>query len=133
MKAHFIIYVDDQAIATNFYSLVLNQAPRLNVPGMTEFEIVGNTVIGLMPLASASNLLGVDLVSAKRPFGCAEIYLIVDDPKPYHARAIENGAIEISPLQPRTWGHSAAYSIDPFSTILAFASDNTLEATSDKQ
>lgn len=35
----FILYVADQARSTAFYSTLLNRAPTLNVPGMTEFEL----------------------------------------------------------------------------------------------
>lgn len=121
MKAHFILYVNDQADAAEFYAKTLGHSPRLNVPGMTEFDIGDDAVLGLMPFDSASRLLGQDLIADKRSSACAEIYLIVDDPAEYHSRAIAAGAVEISPLELRDWGHEAAYSADPFGTVLAFA------------
>ncbi len=48
-KSHFILYVEDQSKSTEFYSKLLNQNPTLNVPGMTEFKLTDNSVLGLMP------------------------------------------------------------------------------------
>lgn len=119
MKTHFILYVSDQAASTAFYTSVLALEPQLNVPGMTEFAIGEDTVLGLMPLTSASRLLGQDLRSTNEPR--AELYLMVDAPRDYHARALAAGAKEISPFLARDWGHSAAYSIDNDGNVIAFA------------
>ena len=121
MKVHFILYVNDQVRATAFYSQVLDRGPRLDVVGMTEFELGEGAVLGLMPLDGASRLLGRELTESTRPNECAELYLVVNDPQAYHIRAISAGGTEISPLALRDWGHEAAYSADPFGTILAFA------------
>ncbi|MBL0173955.1 MAG: hypothetical protein IPP94_01615 [Ignavibacteria bacterium] len=51
----------------------------------------------------------------------AEVYLLTDDPKTLHARALAAGARELSPLQSRDWGHAVAYSLDPDGHVLAFA------------
>lgn len=119
MKAHFILYVEDQAESTRFYSEVLGTAPDLNVPGMTEFRLGDDAVLGLMPTAGASRLLGREMEPASGPR--AEVYLLVDDPEAYHRRALAAGAEEASPLSTRDWGHVAAYSIDPSGHVLAFA------------
>lgn len=124
MKPHFVLYVHDQKAATEFYATVFAVAPRLNVPGMTEFELNDGAVLGLMPAASATRLLGrnIDVADiAKNP--CAEIYLIVDEPAEFHARALKAGAVEVSPLTTRDWGHEAAYSIDISGHVLAFAKE----------
>lgn len=47
-KLHVILYVRDQAASAAFYRAALAVSPRLDVPGMTEFE-VGGAVLGLMP------------------------------------------------------------------------------------
>ena len=49
MKAHFILFVAAQEKSTAFYSSVLGEAPILNVPGMTEFRLGQEAILGLMP------------------------------------------------------------------------------------
>jgi catechol 2,3-dioxygenase-like lactoylglutathione lyase family enzyme len=120
----FIFYVADQERSTRFYSQVLGIEPRLHVPGMTEFDLPGGGVLGLMPEQGVRKLLGEALPdpSAARGSPRAELYLLVDEPSVYHARALAAGAVELSPLLPRDWGHLAAYSLDPEAFVLAFAS-----------
>jgi catechol 2,3-dioxygenase-like lactoylglutathione lyase family enzyme len=117
--AHFILYVSDQAASTEFYTKVLGIEPRLNVQGMTEFEIGRTAVLGLMPYVGAARLLGEAVYEGSKPK--AELYLIVESPSDYHTRALSAGAREISPLSPRDWGHNAAYCIDIDGYIIAFA------------
>lgn len=121
MKAHFILYVADQRESTAFYRAVLGVEPELDVPGMTEFRLGPDAVLGLMPVAGASRLLGRELEPNCEPR--AEVYLLVDDPEAYHRRALAAGASEVSRLGLRDWGHVAAYSIDPSGHVLAFARD----------
>lgn len=122
-KVHFILYVRDQETSTTFYARVLNTAPTLHVPGMTEFALGENVVLGLMPQQGIINLLG-PAVGELGP-GCkmagAEVYLVVTDPAAYHQRALAAGAHELSGLTLRNWGDEAAYSADPDGYILAFA------------
>lgn len=117
------MYVADQQRSAAFYTAALGVEPRLNVPGMTEFEVGSDAVLGLMPIASAGRLLG-----EKAEFGHrqtrAEVYLIVNDASVFHQRAIAAGAVEASPLEQRDWGHTAAYSIDPDGHVLAFAQED---------
>jgi uncharacterized protein len=77
-----------------------------------------------MPEQGIRNLLGDALPNLTRAHGSprAELYLLLEDPGDYHARALAAGAKELSPLLPRDWGHLAAYSLDPDAFILAFAS-----------
>ncbi|MCA0401160.1 MAG: VOC family protein [Proteobacteria bacterium] len=120
--AHFIFYVADQPRATAFYTATLGFAPRLDVPGMTEFLLPGGAILGLMPEAGIRRLLGEGLPPLAAPgTSRAEIYLLVDDPEAFHARALKAGARELSPLLPRNWGHQAAYSLDADGHVLAFA------------
>lgn len=125
MRAHFILYVADQAKSTAFYSSVLAVEPTLNVPGMTEFKIGSQTVLGLMPEHGAKRLFGerIDQPAAAGLSPRAEIYLVVDDAAAYHSRAIIYGGREISGLQERDWGHTAAYCLDPDGYVLAFAEE----------
>ena len=121
--AHFILYVRDPRASVAFYRAVLAVAPRLDVPGMAEFELTSGAVLGLMPEAGIVRLLGEGLPSpdAARGVPRAELYLLVDEPGACHARALAAGAKELSALEPRAWGHDAAYSLDPDAHVLAFA------------
>ncbi len=58
MTAHFILYVADQERSTAFYAAVLARAPRLHVPGMTEFDLADGAVLGLMPETGVRRLPG---------------------------------------------------------------------------
>ena len=126
MKAHFILYVSDQQAASGFYEKVLGKRPRLDVPGMTEFDLSEGGVLGLMPTAGIKRLLGDKLPAPARGAGVprAELYLITEDPTGHHRRALDNGAKELSPLMLRDWGHEAAYSLDLDGHVLAFARES---------
>ncbi len=128
--AHFILYVADQARSTAFYAAALNVAPRLHVPGMTEFALPGGAVLGLMPEAAIVRLLGPALPSpaAARGTPRAELYVVVSDAAAHHARALAAGARELSAMGPRSWGHVVAYSLDPDGHVLAFAAAGTASA-----
>ena len=119
-QAHFILYVRDPERSAAFYAQVLGAAPRLQVPGMTEFALGGGCVLGLMPVAGAERLLGAGVVGTARE-ARAELYLHVDDVRAWYDRARRAGAREVSPPQPRDWGHEAAYVLDPDGHVLAFA------------
>lgn len=124
MESYFILYVRDQAQAASFYAAALGVDPRLNMPGMTEFDLPAGGVLGLMPEEGIKRLLGESLPdpSSGRGIPRAELYLMVQDPARHHAQALKAGAKELSKLAPRAWGHSAAYSLDLDGHVLAFAS-----------
>jgi uncharacterized glyoxalase superfamily protein PhnB len=123
ITAHTILFVDDQAASTDFYSSVLDVEPDLNVPGMTEFHISPGAVLGLMPRASADRLFAgaVKIADEKTKIYSVELYLLVDDAAIYFQRAIDAGAQELSPLTTRDWGHRAGYCLDPDMHLIAFA------------
>lgn len=123
MNAHLILYVADQQTSARFYEQVLGARPSLHVPGMTEFALNEQTVLGLMPVAGIRRLLGSRLRDPDEARGIprAELYLAVDDPQAYHQRALQHGATELSALAMRDWGDEAAYSCDPDGHVLAFA------------
>jgi GNAT superfamily N-acetyltransferase/catechol 2,3-dioxygenase-like lactoylglutathione lyase family enzyme len=133
-KAHFILFVRDQERSTEFYRAALDMPPRLHVPGMTEFELPGGGVLGLMPEEGAARLLGAAfsaLPSSESPRSPSaapssrpprsELYLLVSDPASFNRRALAAGAREASALAERNWGHEAAYSLDPDGHVIAFA------------
>jgi uncharacterized glyoxalase superfamily protein PhnB len=119
MTPHFILYVRDQAASAAFYRKVLGREPRLDVPGMTEFELDG-AVLGIMPEAGIRRLLPGGLPETSAGLR-SELYVVVDDPAAFHQRALESGARELSPLAERDWGHVAAYSLDADGHVVAFA------------
>ena len=122
MNINLILYVKDQARSREFYAIALGMAPRLDVPGMTEFELAAGCVLGLMPEKGIKRLLpGLPDPEAGNGIPRAEVYLTVPDPDLYHARALAAGAGELSPMGPRGWGDRAAYSLDPDGHVLAFA------------
>ncbi|HNW34154.1 MAG TPA: VOC family protein [Candidatus Ozemobacteraceae bacterium] len=122
-NVHFILYVADQERSTAFYRRILGIEPRLNVPGMTEYDLPGGAVLGLMPERGIKRLLGAALPDPAWANGAprAEVYLIVDNPVEAHQKAIAMGAVEVSPPLERDWGHLAAYSLDPDGHVLVFA------------
>lgn len=122
MITNFILYVGDQARSRDFYAAALGMAPRLDVPGMTEFELAPGCVLGLMPEKGIKRLLpALPDPAAAAGTPRAEVYLTVPDPGAFHARALAAGGRELSPLEPRGWGDKAAYSLDPDGHVLAFA------------
>ena len=125
MRAHFILYVTDQERSTSFYSRALGLSPTLDVPGMTEFTLATETIVGLMPEASVIKLFGdtVAMPSADPRPPRSELYLVVDDAEACHRRAVQAGGREISPFAERDWGHRAAYCVDPDGHVLAFAEE----------
>ena len=122
-EAYFIFYVRDQSASAVYYAEVLGLQPILDVPGITEFRLLDGSIFAVMPLESAARLLGSAAgISSDAPVATrAEMYLVVDDPDSFHARALERGATELSPMQVRDWDHRAAYSMDADGHVLAFA------------
>ena len=123
MRPHVILYVDDQRTSAEFYARVLGLAPTLDVPGMTEFALGDGCVLGIMPADGIARLLGAGLPEPARGTSRAkaELYLVVDDARAHHARAVAHGARELAPLAARDWGHEVAYSLDRDGHVLAFA------------
>ncbi len=63
---HVIFYVSDQVAATAFWQAVLNCPPTLDVPGMTEFTLGTQVVLGAMgtPAQSVPYTVKVNVPSA---------------------------------------------------------------------
>lgn len=118
---HTILYVSDQKRSTDFYSQVLGQSPILNVPGMTEFQLSENHVLGLMPEAGIKKLLGPKVGEFTKGAPKAELYFRVTNPEEMFRSAVEYGAKELSPIQDRDWGDRAGYVADYDCNVLAFA------------
>jgi len=123
MRSHFILYVADQRRSAAFYESVLGHPPTLDVPGMTEFELSDDAVLGLMPEDGIARLLGAAIghPSLARAAPRAELYLVASDAQAMHARAVTCGAREVSAPAPRDWGAVVGYSLDPDGHVLAIA------------
>lgn len=119
----FILYVADQEASMVFYQAVLGQAPSLHVPGMTEFLLVENCKLGLMPNRGIARLLGDCLPHPELGAGIprAELYLYGEDAEARYQRAIQAGALAVSPVVARDWGDRVGYVADRDGHILAFA------------
>ncbi len=123
MVCHFILYVSDQKKSSAFYAWVLDQKPTLDVPGMTEFKLGKNCILGLMPSVGIKKLLGEVIQDPENAKGIprAEVYLRVADPVAAFNRSLEAGAKILSPVQKRSWGMSAGYLEDLDGYVLAFS------------
>lgn len=123
MITHFILYVRDQQMSTEFYTGVLKQSPSLNVPGMTEFHLSDGCILGLMPEAGIKKLLGPKLPDPASASGIprAEIYLVVENATEFLSRAVSLGAQALSEVASRDWGHAVGYCMDKDGHVLAFA------------
>ena len=122
----FILYVSDQKKSSDFYEKVLGIKPSLDVPGMTEFLLEENCKLGIMPEKGIAKILSDKVPHPTNGNGIprCELYLYVDDTEEYINRAIDSGAIEISPIQKRNWGDTAGYVADFDGHIIAFALKN---------
>ena len=117
-----IFYVADQVAAKEFYKVVFMIEPDLDVPGMTEFSLVTNSTLGLMPIAGIKTLLGKQYFPASvNQNPQTELYLLVDQPESYLERAVKNGAKMLQPMKKRDWGDRVGYCLDQDGHVLAFA------------
>ena len=118
-----ILYVADQKRSRDFYSALLQKAPALDVPGMTEFILGNNLKLGLMPEKGIAKILAGKMPHQQSGNGIprAELYLVSDETEEALQRALTNGATEISPAEDRDWGDRVAYVADLDGHIIAFA------------
>ncbi len=117
-----IFYVNDPDRAKKFYRAILHREPTLDVPGMCEFPLAEDYLLGLMPDASMKRLLGSHLPDTASSASLrAELYLFCDDPAADYALACSLGATPLSPLQLRDWGDEVAYVLDPDGYVVGLA------------
>ncbi|MCX6230696.1 MAG: VOC family protein [Bacteroidetes bacterium] len=128
METIFIFYVANQQKSRDFYQYVFQQQPVLDEEGMTEFIINENSRLGLMPEEGIVKLLENKIPHPSSANGIprSEMYIYVDDPEEFYHRALQFGAMALSPLQRRNWGDSVAYCSDPDGHTLAFAKTNSI-------
>ena len=94
---------------------------------MSEFELSEECVLGLMPASGIKRLLGENLPDPALAEGIprAELYLMHPDADQMHQRSLEAGGRELSPMLPRDWGDTVAYSLDLDGHVLAIAQPTT--------
>ena len=123
MEIEFILYVAHQEKSKLFYATVLNKAPVLDVPGMTEFLLGEKTKLGLMPEKGINKILAGTTPNPSDGNGIprCELYLKSENLDVYYQNAIKAGAKIVSKPSPRDWGDLVAYVADPDGHIIAFA------------
>jgi len=122
MRSMVILHVPDQEEARRFWEQVLQKAPCLHVPGMSEFDLPGGLLLGLMPEAGMRRLLPtLSRAFAESGMVRAELYLMVEDPQSMLERALGAGATLLDEVRPRSWGDEAGYALDAWGHVLAFA------------
>lgn len=122
MGVEIILYVADQQRSRDFYALLLDRIPVLDLPGMTEFDL-GGCKLGLMPEQGIARIIVPVLAHPSSANGIprCELYLEVDDVMRGCARAQKAGAKLVSPLTDRDWGDRVAYYADPDGHVIAIA------------
>lgn len=119
----YIIYVKNQEKSKAFYEEVLGNPPTLHVPGMTEFQLVNNVTLGIMPEEGIMRILENKIPHPQAANGIprSELYIFVDDVDAYYSRPVRAGGTGISEKQIRNWGDYVAYGQDKDGHVLAFA------------
>lgn len=122
-RFQFILYVKDQKISRDFYSLLLGQEPSLDVIGMTEFQLGNGHKLGLMPAAGIKKLLKDKIQTAENNnfTSKCELYIMTPSANDFCKRAVAAGAVELSGMKKRNWGDSVAYYSDPDGHVIAIA------------
>lgn len=123
LKTEIILYVADQNRSREFYTKLLNLQPVLDVPGMTEFKLNENLILGLMPESGIAKILCDKTPHPSTGNGIprCELYLHTDNIEESYNTALQNGAMEISKIQDREWGDRVGYVADFDGHIIAFA------------
>lgn len=117
----FILYVSNQEQSKKFYKILLGKEPSLDAPGMTEFLLEENCKLGLMPNEGIAKILGGKTPHPSEGTGIprCELYLSFENALEVLKRAVLAGAIEVSPMEKRSWGDSVGYLSDADGHIIA--------------
>ena len=120
----FILYVSNQEKSRDFYQILLQQKPSLDVSGMTEFTLNDFVKIGLMPNDGIAKIITPKLPHPTSGIGIprCELYLQVDNIESIFEEAKQAGATEISPITLRDWGDYVGYISDFDGHVIALAS-----------
>lgn len=123
-QLEFILYVSNQEKSRDFYQILLQQKPSLDVSGMTEFTLNDFVKIGLMPNEGIAKIITPKLPHPTSGIGIprCELYLQVDNIESIFEKAKQAGATEISPITLRDWGDYVGYISDFDGHVIALAS-----------
>lgn len=123
-QLEFILYVSNQEKSRDFYQILLQQNPSLDVPGMTEFTLNDFVKIGLMPNDGIAKIITPILPHPNSGNGIPrfELYLQVDNIEILFEKAKKVGAKEVSPIALRDWGDYVGYLADFDGHVIALAS-----------
>lgn len=122
-QLEFILYVSNQEKSRDFYQILLQQKPSLDVSGMTEFTLNDFVKIGLMPNDGIAKIITPKLPHPTSGIGIprCELYLQVDNIESIFEKAKQAGATEISPITLRDWGDYVGYISDFDGHVIALA------------
>ena len=122
-QLEFILYVSNQEKSRDFYQILLQQKPSLDVSGMTEFTLNDFVKIGLMPNEGIAKIITPKLPHPTSGIGIprCELYLQVDNIETIFEEAKQAGATEISPITLRDWGDYVGYISDFDGHVIALA------------
>ncbi len=122
-QLEFILYVSNQEKSRDFYQILLQQKPSLDVSGMTEFTLNDFVKIGLMPNDGIAKIITPKLPHPTSGIGIprCELYLQVDNIESIFEEAKQAGATEISPITLRDWGDYVGYISDFDGHVIALA------------
>ena len=123
-QLEFILYISNQEKSRDFYQILLQQNPSLDVPGMTEFTLNNFVKIGLMPNNGIAKIITPILPHPNSGNGIprCELYLQVDNIEILFEEAKKAGAKEVSPITLRDWGDYVGYISDFDGHVIALAS-----------
>lgn len=118
-----ILAVRDLARSRALYCAILDGwRVVVEVPPYVELESPSGMRLGLYVRAGFGQNVGtVPVLIGESELAPSEIYLSVDDPRAYVARALAHGATLLSDVAPRAWGDEAGYVRDPDGHVVALA------------
>lgn len=121
-EIEFILYVLDQERSTIFYTQLLRKEPCLNVPGMTEFELIPFVKLGLMSENGIAKIIKDKMPHPNQGNGIprCELYLKINNVEEYMERGIQLGGKKIDEFRRRDWGDKVGYISDLDGHIIAF-------------
>jgi predicted enzyme related to lactoylglutathione lyase len=125
----FLLYVKDQGASRDFYSAFFGSLPTLDVPGMTEFELLPKVRVGMMPESGISKLITPPLPAPSTASGVprCELYLRVSNAQAWVERGLAAGATLVRATARMDWGEVVTYLADGDGHVIAVAEmDNGL-------
>lgn len=120
-----ILFVQDLKETRDLFEQLFECQPVLDVPGMTEFNIMGSS-IGIMPKTGIYRILNLPHNhSFSSSDITAELYFRVNEPEVFIEKGLKLGLELMSELQLRNWGEKVGYLKDQNGIILAFADNQS--------